>query len=388
VRVVVTGLAAMYPVAGVAWDYFQYLQGFRALGCDVVYLEDTGQWLYDPRRETFTADAAPNVRYLAATLAELDPALAGAWAVRAPDGTLFGLDEQRLARMCAGADLFLNVSGSCWLREPYRAARIKAYVDTDPCYSQAKIAAVDAGQADEATRFSVELIREHDVFFTLGEGVGAPDCTIPTGGLRWHPTRQPVVLDNWPVVAAPDGPFTTVMSWKIEPTSPVVGGRVYGGKDVEFARILDLPARTRERLEVALAGAAPRERIAAAGWRVLDARAVSGTLDGYRRYIQASAGELSIAKNAYVATRSGWFATRSAAYLASGKPVILQDTGFSAHLPTGPGLHAFTTADEALAALGAVRADYARACRHAREVAEESFAAERVCARLLADAGL
>lgn len=387
-RVVVTGLAAMYPVGGVSWDYFQYLQGFRALGCDVIYLEDTGQWLYDPVGETFTPDATANVDYLARALAALDPALAAAWAVRAPDGTLHGLDERRLARACAEADLFLNVSGSCWLREPYRAARVKAYVDTDPCYSQAKLAAVDAGQADDATRFSVALIRAHDVFFTLGEHVGAPDCTIPTGGVTWHPTRQPVLLDDWPVVAAPDGPFTTVMSWKIEPTSPAVGGRVYGGKDVEFARIMALPGRTRERLEVALAGAGPRERIAAAGWRVLDARAVSATMEAYRRYIQGSAGELSIAKNAYVATRSGWFATRSAAYLASGKPVILQDTGFSAHLPTGPGLHAFTNADEALAALAAVRADYAGACRHAREVAETCFAADRVCARLLADAGL
>jgi hypothetical protein len=387
-RVVVTGLVATYPVGGVAWDYLQYVQGFRALGCDVTYLEDTGQWLYDPVAQTFTDDVRSNARWLSDALAGLDPALAGRWSLRAPDGTSLGLDEQAVARACAGADLFLNLSGACWLREPYRAARVKAYVDTDPGYSQAKIAAVDAGTAGESMRFSVDLIRQHDVFFTLGESIGEAGCPIPTGGLTWHPTRQPIVLGNWPIRPAPDGAFTTVMSWKIEPTPPSIGGRVFGGKDVEFERFMELPRRTGERLEVALSGAAPRERIVAAGWRLRDGQEVSATMGGYRGYIQASRGELSIAKNAYVALRSGWFSTRTAAYLASGKPAVVQDTGFPAHVPTGPGLHAFATAAEALAALAAIRADYPRACRHARELAESAFRAETVCGRLLADAGL
>jgi hypothetical protein len=387
-RIIVTGLVATYPVGGVAWDYLQYVAGFRALGCEVTYLEDTGQWLYDPVAQTFTDDVGSNARWLADALASLDPGLARCWSLRAPDGAYHGVDEAAMARACAGADLFLNLSGSCWLREPYRAARVKAYVDTDPGYSQAKIAAVDAGTAGDSVRFSVNLIRQHDVFFTLGEGIGRPGCPIPTGGLAWHPTRQPIVLSSWPVRAAPDGAFTTVMSWKIEPTPPSIGGRVYGGKDVEFERFMDLPRRTDESLEVALSGAAPRERITAAGWRLRDAREVSATMAAYRDYIAASRGELSIAKNAYVALRSGWFSTRTAAYLASGKPAVVQDTGFPAHVATGPGLHAFTTAEEAVAALAAIRGDYARACRHARELAEASFRAEDVCARLLADAGL
>jgi len=387
-RVVVTGLVATYPVGGVAWDYLQYVQAFHALRCDVHYLEDTGQWVYDPAAQTFTDDVSGNVRYLAGALASLDPALERRWTVRAPDGRLHGRDERELAALCAKTDLFLNLSGSCWLREPYRAARVKAYVDTDPCYSQARIAAVDAGVADESTQFSVDLMRRHDVFFTNGEHVGAPDCLIPTCGIDWKPTRQPIVLTNWPVRAAPDGPFTTVMSWKIKPTPPVVGGRVYGDKDVEFERFMDLPSRTPETLEVALAGAAPRDRITAAGWQLRDGHAVSATMAAYRDYVLGSRGELSIAKNAYVATRSGWFSTRSAAYLACGKPVVVQETGFSAHVPTGPGLHAFSTAAEAVAALAAIRADYAGACRHAREVAATCFGADRICARLLADAGL
>jgi hypothetical protein len=388
VRVVVTGLVAAYPVGGVAWDYLQYVQGFRRLGCEVTYLEDTGQWLYDPERRTFTEDATAGARFLAAALARLDPALARAWALRGPDGRYHGLDEGAVARACAAADLFLNLSGACWLRDTYRAARVKAYVDTDPGYSQAKLAAVAAGTASESVAFSVDLIRQHDVFFTLGESIGRPGCEIPTCGLTWHPTRQPIVLDDWPVRPAPDGPFTTVMSWKIEPTPPSIGGRVYGGKDVEFERFLELPRRTPETLEVALSGAAPRDRIAAAGWRLRDAHEVSATMEAYRDYLLASRGECSIAKHAYVALGSGWFSTRSAAYLACGKPVVVQETGFSAHVAPGPGLHPFTTVEEAVAGLAAIRADYARACEHARAVAAREFAAERVLARLVADAGL
>jgi hypothetical protein len=354
----------------------------------VYYLEDTGQWFYDPAAQTFTPEATGGIRHLTDCLDVLDPRLDRTWAVRGPDGALHGLDEAALAHVCAGTDLFLNLSGACWLRAPYRAARVCAYVDTDPGYSQARIAAVDAGTADESTCFSVDLIRRHDVFFTLGEEVGRRGCRIPAGGITWHPTRQPIVLGDWPVRAAPGGRFTTVMSWKIEPTPPSLDGVVYGGKDIEFERFIDLPRHTPEALEVALSGRAPRERITAAGWHLVDAAAVSRTLGAYRDYLAGSRGELSIAKNAYVATRSGWFSTRSAAYLACGKPVVVQETGFSAHVPPGPGLHPFTTIADAVAALAAIRADYARACTHAREVASEHFAAERVCARLLADAGL
>ena len=387
-RVVVAGLVATYPVGGVAWDYLQYVQGFHALGCEVWYVEDTGRWLYDPERETFVADATRGARFVGESLAWLDPALARRWAVRAPDGKWHGLDEQAVARAFSGADLFLNVSGACWLREAYRAARVKAYLDSDPGYTQGRLAAVDAGTADDDTAFSADLVRRHDVFFTLGERIGAPDCLIPSCGIRWHPTRQPIVLADWPVRAAPDGAFTTVMSWKIEPTPPELAGRVYGGKDVEFERFLDLPRHVSERLEVALSGAAPRDRILAAGWRLVPSRSASGTMAAYRDYIAASRGEWSIAKNAYVATRSGWFSTRSAAYLACGKPVVVQDTGFAADLERGPGLRPFSTMAEAAAALAAVRADYGRACEHAHMLAERSFAAERVLGRLLADAGV
>src|SRR3989442_8162599 len=181
-RVVVTGLVATYPMGGVAWDYLQYVQGSRALGCEVTYLEDTGQWLYDPAAQTFTDDVRAGARFLNDALASLDPALARCWSLRAPDGTYHGLDETAVARACAAADLFLNLSGSCWLRDAYRAARVKAYVDTDPGYTQAKIAAVEAGVADDSVRVSLNLIRPHDGFFTLGQGIRRPGRPVPPRG--------------------------------------------------------------------------------------------------------------------------------------------------------------------------------------------------------------
>ena len=388
-RVVVAGLVATYPVGGVAWDYLQYVLAFHRLGCDVLYLEDTGRWLYDPQAATFTPDAAGGAGFVGRSLAALEPALAARVAVRAPDGTWHGWDGAAVARFCAASDLVLNLSGACWLRDAYRTARVVAYVDTDPGYSQAMLLAAEARDASQEAIDSAALVRSHDVFFTLGEHVGQPDCRVPTAGLCWLPTRQPIVLDRWPVSAPPaDGAFTTVLSWSIEPSPPVIGGRAYGGKDVAFLRVLDLPGRTSERLEAAISGAAPRERIAAAGWRVVDGQEVSTTVDAYQRYLVGSTGEFSVAKDVYVGTRSGWFSTRSAAYLAAGRPCVLEDTGWSAHVPPGPGLRPFTTVDEAAAALAAVRGDLRAASAHARATAESSFDGVRICERLLADAGL
>src|SRR5262249_44070247 len=156
-RVVVTGLVGTYPVGGVAWDYLQYVHGFRELGCDVFYLEDTGRWLYDPERETFVDDAAYGARFVGESLALLDPHRARGWSPRAPGGPGRGAGGGGVAGVGGEAALFLNVSGSCWLREPYRAARVKAYLDSDPGYTQGRLAAVDAGTADEDVAFSVDL---------------------------------------------------------------------------------------------------------------------------------------------------------------------------------------------------------------------------------------
>ena len=388
-RIVVTGLIAAYPLGGVGWDYLAYVSGFRRLGHEVFYLEDTGQWLYDPRAGTFTDDVSRNARHLAGTLSRAGEEMRTRWSLRAPDGTYHGAPLRQVERFCNGADLFLNVSGACWLRDEYRGARRIAYLDSDPCYSHAKLLAVERGTATEDEAYSVGLIRAHHCFFTFAENINDPSCAIPHGSLRWLPTRQPIVLDDWPFTFTPMArAYTTVMSWKTDVTLPNLAGVTYGGKDVEFLKFIDLPAHTGVHLEVALSGAAPRDELQRRGWNVVDAYEKSGTLDAYHQYLRGSRAEWSIAKNAYVAARSGWFSTRSAAYLALGKPVVVQDTGFRAVYPTGEGLFAFSSVAEAAGAIQSIESNYRHHCEAARVLAENEFAAESVLQRLLDDAGV
>lgn len=384
-RVVVTGLVATFPLGGLSWDYLAYVDGFRRMGAEVLYLEDSGGWFYRPDAETYTADPTANLAYLRSALARIDAADL-TWAVRAPDGAVHGPGAAAVGTFCRGADLFLNVSGSCWLRDEYRGARRTAYLDTDPGFTQATLQAVERGAASDEQRFSAALVRAHDRFLTYAEAIDDSGCRVPHCGLAWRPTRQPLVLDRWRVQVAPAGaPYTTVMSWAHGRPAPVIDGVERAGKDAEMARFLDLPARAGVPLELAVGGRPPRQQLAAHGWRVVDAWPISRTMDIYQDYLRASRGEWSVAKQVYVALRSGWFSTRSAAYLASGRPVVVQDTGWSAHYPTGAGLFAFTTVDEAAAALGAIEADYARHAAAARAVAERELAAGRVLAQLLRD---
>jgi hypothetical protein len=388
-KIVVTGLIASYPLGGVGWDYLAYVSGFRRLGHEVFYLEDTGQWLYDPRANTFTDDVRFNVAHLAATLARAGEDMRERWSLRAPDGTYHGATLAQVERFCAGADLFLNLSGACWLRDAYRGARRIAYLDSDPCYSQAKLLAVEQGTATEDQAYSVGLIRAHNCFFTFAENINDSSCAIPSCGLDWIPTRQPIVLEDWPFAFDANARrYTTVMSWKTDVTLPNLSGIIYGGKDVEFLKFIDLPSRVSVPLQIALSGAAPRDTLHRHGWQIIDAYEQSSTLDAYRNYLRSSRGEWSIAKNAYVASRSGWFSTRSAAYLALGKPVVVQDTGFKSYYPTGEGLFAFSTIDEAVAAIENIETNYRHQCEAARAVAQREFAADVVLQRLLNDAGV
>jgi hypothetical protein len=384
-RLVVTGLVATYPLAGVSWDYLAYVDGFRRLGAEVLYLEDTGGWFYQPQARTFTADSGGNLTYLERALADVDAADL-AWAVRAPDGTLHGPAAARVSVFCRSADLFLNVSGACWLRDDYRGARRTAYLDTDPGFTQATLQAVERGTASETQRFSAALVRAHDRFLTYAGAIDDPGCGVPHCGLAWRPTRQPVVLDRWRVATPPPGAaYTTVMSWAHGRPAPRIDGVERAGKDVELLRFLELPSRVGVPLELAVSGEPPRGQLAAHGWRVVDAEPISRTMAAYQDYVRGSRGEWSVAKQVYVALGSGWFSGRSAAYLASGRPVVAQDTGWSARHPTGEGLFAFGSLDEAAAAVAAIEADYARHAAAARAVAECEFDARRVLTQLLRD---
>jgi hypothetical protein len=386
-RIITSGLIATYPLGGVAWDYAQYAAGLQRLGPDVLYLEDTGHWLYDAVNQTYTDDASRNVKYLAGVMRLFG--LGKNWSLRDPKDRYWGRSETEVADWCADADLVLNISGSLWPRDAYQKARCKVYLDSDPAYTQAKIRRVLDGKPGPNEDYSLECMKLHDRFFTFGENIGQPDCPIPTGLFQWRPTRQPILLAEWQnqksEIQNPKSSWTTVMSWKIDERPPEIAGCVLGAKDREFEKFMELPRKAGVPLELAVSGRAPREALAANGWRLADGYAVSSDAEIYRDYILRSRAEWSVAKQAYVATRSGWFSCRTACYLAAGKPAVVQDTGWSKFYPSGRGLLAFSTLKEATDAIASVERDYEAHCRAACEVAAEFFDAGKVLKKLLAD---
>jgi hypothetical protein len=377
-RIVVSGLIAQYPLGGVTWDYFQYVLGLARLGHDVYYIEDTGQWPYNPHEAGVSKGCEFNVQYLDGLMSRYG--LGGKWAYRFPwQAQWFGLPEVERIEVLRTADLLVNVSGVLERPEEYRQVRRLAFIDSDPVFTQVKVA---RGQEDFR-----RLIDLHDVQFSFGECLSA---AVPDTGHRWRPTRQPVVLSEWHPETPTRPVFTTVMNWTSY-NDVVFDGRTYGQKDVELMRFLELPSRVAPTvLEIAVnegkTRRTPRALLTHKGWHVVDPAIVCPDLDRYRQYIESSRAEWSVAKNGYVVGQAGWFSCRSACYLAAGRPVVVQDSGFASVLPVGEGLLAFTTMDEAVAAIRDVEARYARHATAARAIAETYFDASKVLTRLLEDA--
>ncbi len=382
-RLLLLGLVGQYPLAGVAWQAVHHLLGFRALGWDVWYVEDSGASPYDPVAGARTEDCTSAVRYVAETMARVG--LGERWAyVDLARNEVHGLSRARLDALYREATVIVNLCGATAPRAEHRQGARLLYVETDPVYEQLRIA---LGDSD-----SIDFLASHDVLFTYGEHLGAPDCPVPLERFTWRPTRPPVVLDCWSARIDPGAVwFTTVASWSNAGKDVTFRGETYAwSKAGNFLRVLDLPRRVPQRFRLAMKPLDPAlaARVREAGWDLVDPGPPSRDLDAYREFIATSRGEFTVAKDIYVRPRSGWFSDRSVCYLASGKPVVTQDTGFGAHVPTGEGLFAFGTIDEAAEALARVDADYERHARAARRVAEEHFAAEVVLGRLLADAGL
>jgi hypothetical protein len=377
-RIIVTGLIAQYPLGGVTWDYFQYVLGLAHLGHEVYYLEDTGQWPYNPVEGGLGKDCAFNVEYLAGLMARFG--LAERWAYRFPwQSQWFGLADATRREVIESADLLINISGTLERPEEYRQVRRLAYIDSDPVFTQVKLA---RGQVDFR-----KLVDLHDVHFSFGECLSP---AVPVTGHHWRPTRQPIVLSEWRPAAPYREVFTTIMNWTSY--KPIVyGNQSYGQKDVEFMRFRELPSLVAPTvLEIAVnAGKTrrtPRQLLAHRGWQVVDPAEVCPDLDTYRQYIESSKAEWSVAKNGYVVGQAGWFSCRSACYLAAGRPVAVQDTGFSAVLPGGEGLLPFSTVGGAVEAVKSIEANYERHARAARELAVEYFDAAKVLTRLIDEA--
>ncbi len=372
---IVAGYLAGNPVGGHVLSILHWLAGLRGLGYEVVFVEHHG-WpdaCWNPVTKTLSDDPSYGLGELAAHAERFG--LRG-WCFVDANGVYHGLPKDQMATICRTADVLVGLWTVTWLEE-FADCRRRIFIDTDPGFTQFGMS--PDVRASLAFASPVDF-HEH---YSYGVRIGKPDCPIPTHGIYWRPLRPPVALDLLPVQFTPHAPcFTTVMSWS--PRKPIVyDGVEYGQKDVEFWRIAELPSRVATCLEIALGGKAPYDAIRAAGWRIADAAAVTATPWTYRDYIARSRGEFSVAVNLEVKTQSGWFSDRTAAFLASGKPVVVQDTGFSEDLPCGEGLFAFRTLDDAAAALGEIERDYPRHCQAARRIAEEYFDANRILPRVL-----
>jgi hypothetical protein len=370
-KIVCSGFLVRHPVGGHSWHHLQYLVGFRQLGHDVVYYEDHG-WpnsCYNPQLDLMSADPAFGLTYTENLFRAYE--LRDRWCYLAEDGAVHGMARERLADSCRECDLYVNLSNMNWIEEASLCRR-RVMVDTDPVFTQ--IGAHGAGGP-----FS-----RYHALFTYGENVHRPGCEMPDGGARWLPTRQPVVLDAWPVEPGrPSAPFTSVMNWSAYGAS-THRGRFYGQKDREFEPFFALPRETGRPMALAVTPPGDvKQRLTAGGWRLDNPREVSRDPWTYQRYLRGSRAEFCVAKHGYVSTRCGWFSDRSAGYLASGRPVVVQDTGFSDFLPTGSGLLSYRNPSEAAAAVRRVSDDYESHCQAARALCEEFFDARRVLGRLL-----
>ena len=373
-KLVVLHLAARYPFAGVVWQLLHHLVGFRQLGFDVYYLEDNAAWVYDASALTTVADPTGNLKRLNDVLTRFG--FGDRWGFY--DGERkewIGMDAARCRALIADADAVVNLCGATYPREEHRESRCFVYLETDPGEMQAGLARGDARAIERAAAY------HH--FFTYAYNLGAPDCRLPATGARWHPTRPPVLLDEWRDGVGPASPvaFSTVGTWENKGGDVELDGDFYHwSKHLNFRQVLDVARRANQPIELAtdLASGPDYDRALAGGFSLRPVVPMSLDLDQYRHYISASRGEFTVAKDLYVRTRSGWFSDRTACYLAAGRPVVTQRTGFEKFIPEGIGLLGFDDADEAVEAIRTINADYQRHAGAAREIACEYFEAKKL----------
>jgi hypothetical protein len=382
-RIVVAGYAVGFPLGGQVWMMLHFLAGLARLGHDVLFVEETADWAYpfDPVLGYAGTDSSRGRAIVDKLFAA--HGLAGRWAYRSDiEGRLYGLDQASLDRKLAEADFFLNISGVIPLREEYQRIPARAVIDTDPVFTQVKVA---------AEAWSHDYFAAHQTCFTYGYNLPSGTTGVPLSDIDWKPLLPPVVLDCWPVGEGPGAGYTTIGTWEAKDRDVEVAGRhLSWRKNVKYEAILDLPGRL-PGVELGMAMSGMKEnadRYRAAGWDVRDALEISRDPDRYRDYIRASRGEFTIAKDQNVVLKSGWFSDRTAAFLAAGRPAVVEDTGFGAYLPTGEGLFPFEGPDAAVAAIAQVEADPLRAGRAARAIAEEYFDSDKVLSGLLRQCGL
>ena len=374
--IIVAGTIGRSGLGGQAWACLQYLLGLRALGHEVFYLEDCGRssWVYIWEKEDWTHELDYPAAYVHACLEPFD--FGDRWIYRDNYRSL-GLPLERFMDVCANADLLILRAVPFWnWRQEYEKPSRRAFIDVDPGFTQITLANGDPGWLDGIARCERR--------FTYGQRVGEADCLIPETGGPWLKTLPPVFLAEWPFSESDATLFTSVMRWQgfKEVTH---NGISYGQRDKEFAAYLDLPKLTPQKFRIAQMGIKP-EILTSHGWESVPGEVISRTPASYREFIQLSRAEFSVPKNGYVKMRGGWFSDRSVCYLASGRPVLMEDTGMRHWLPADEGLLTFTCPAEAVAGIARVNTDYGRHRRAARRLAEDIFSTEKVLRPFLVEA--
>jgi hypothetical protein len=374
-KILLSGMIAAVPQQGGAtWAVLQYLLGFKRLGHEVYFVQPLEEAELRPP-DTLLAHSS-HAAYFRQVMTDFGLEQNSALLLAGTQQTV-GLPYAQLVQVAHRANVLVNISGMLDDKALTEPIPVRVYLDLDPAFNQLWHAAegIDMGFAN------------HSHFVTIGQGIGLPDCLVPTCGLSWITTPQPIVLAYWPVAEhITSNALTTVANWRgygsIEHR-----GVFYGQKAHALRQFIDLPTLTKEQFMLALA-IHPDEvkdlaALASNGWNLVNPLQVAHTPVSYQQFIQGSKAEFGIAKSGYVAARCGWFSDRSICYLASGRPVIAQETGFSRFLPSGEGLFAFTTSDDVLASIEALERDYPRHARAARSIAEEHFDSDKVLTRLL-----
>ena len=380
--IVFAGYLIRYPLGGYAWQIAHYLLGFRALGHDVWFYEDTGAcncaFAYNP----LTKEFAPSYEYGITATANFFSKIGfgDRWVFFDVERDLkYGPGADRMNTLLKESDLLVSLGPVNHVPAELRSGRPSVFIDLDPVYLQLKLAKGDRSVA--------AILDAHTLHFTFGENIGKAGSNLPTAGYTWHPTRQPIAMDIWEHAGSPGLAYTTVGKWDSKERDLEYQGETFKWcKRSEWWRFLDLPNRTTKTFELAMdveSVPGDLELLTAQGWQVIDPIQISIDPWRYRDYLRGSRGEFTVAKDMNVRLRSGWFSDRAACYLAAGRPVITQDTGFGEALPLGPGLHAFKTVAEATEAVHMIERDYDRASAQATEVAREYFAADRVLGSML-----
>jgi hypothetical protein len=379
-KIVLLGMMSQMPVAGVVWQTMHYIVGLTRLGYEVYYVESharTPTMLMQRETDDSSAMAA---EYIAGLAKRFD--FRHRWAFHAlhDDGESYGMTHQQLLELYSSAHLIINMHGGTKPLEEHAQTRRLVYLETDPVQLQIEL--------KEGNQETLAFLEPHIAFFTFGENYGKSDCKLPvTEQFSFQATRQPVVMDFWEQRLPGTGEaFTTIGNWRQPWREVRLEGETYRwSKHLEFCKFLELPARSGAKFELALGQYTPEDErlLESNGWSVRNAPAFTMDVDAYRSYIQQSRGEFTVAKDQNVRLRSGWFSDRSATYLAAGRPVITQDTGFGNVLPVGEGLFAFSTMEDIAASVESIQSDYQRHCQAARNVARDCFDATKVLTRML-----